>query len=176
VIASARAAIVLSVSVAISLFVGYLIAGASLGDIVTGPSRYNALSIMVLPVLAGVVGVLLAGVANAVFGTLAERLAGLRNGAPATTPGMTALVAGAAVGALPAARAPTALAAPSRSRLTQAERAVVAHLADGLRPKQIALLRSVALSTIRSQIKAAKRKTGARTIEQLIADAWYVDE
>ena len=52
--------------------------------------------------------------------------------------------------------------------LTDAERKVLALLRDGLVPKQAALELSVTLATIRSHIAAAKRKTGARTIEQLV--------
>jgi DNA-binding CsgD family transcriptional regulator len=89
---------------------------------------------------------------------------------------MTALLAGAPVLKLPSAQGPIASTPAARSALTPAEREVVTLLADGHRPKQIALLRGVALSTIRTQIKAAKHKTGARTIEQLIAVAWEADQ
>lgn len=176
VVASARAAIVMSVGVAGLLVVGYLLAGASLFDVVTGPNSYNAVSNVILPLIAGAVGVLLAAVANTVFGGLGEHMRGLRHGEPATTPGMTALLARSPVLlTLPPARAHVTCASHAQSALTPAEREVVALLAQGHRPKQIALLRGVALSTIRSQIQAAKRKTGSRTIDQLVAIAWDGD-
>jgi len=55
------------------------------------------------------------------------------------------------------------------SGLSGAERRVVALLAQGRAPKQIALESSLALATVRSHIANAKRKTGARTVEQLVA-------
>jgi DNA-binding CsgD family transcriptional regulator len=55
------------------------------------------------------------------------------------------------------------------SGLSGAEWRVVALLAQGRAPKQIALESSLALATVRSHIANAKRKTGARTVEQLAA-------
>src|SRR5204862_3215831 len=112
-----------------------------------------------------------------IFSRLPEVLYGLRHGEPATTPGLTALLAGQRMLALPAAPAPTNEVdhAPVGAALTPAEREVVGLLADGHRAKQIALLRGVELSTVRSQIKSAKRKTGARTLDELVAVAWEAD-
>lgn len=45
---------------------------------------------------------------------------------------------------------------------------MLALLKDGLLSKQAALELSVTLATVRSHIAAAKRKTGARTLEQLV--------
>jgi DNA-binding CsgD family transcriptional regulator len=56
----------------------------------------------------------------------------------------------------------------ARSPLTDAQREIVWLLAEGHRPKEIAWMRDVQISTVRSQIKAAKKKTSARTIEELI--------
>jgi DNA-binding NarL/FixJ family response regulator len=64
-------------------------------------------------------------------------------------------------GALPAD--PRALLAS----LTDAELRVATLLADGLAAKQIAVELAVGLSTVRTRIASAKRKTGARTLEQL---------
>ena len=55
------------------------------------------------------------------------------------------------------------------SKLTTAERQVIALLASGRAPKQAAHELHVELSTVRSHIAAAKRKTGACTLEQLVA-------
>ena len=45
---------------------------------------------------------------------------------------------------------------------------MVQRLADGLAPKQIAHLFGVKLSTVRSHIKCAKAKTGAKTPAELV--------
>jgi DNA-binding CsgD family transcriptional regulator len=62
--------------------------------------------------------------------------------------------------------------------LTPAEVAVLELLAAGQAPKQAARKLSVSLATVRSHIAAGKRKTGARTLEQLVgiyAEAVVVD-
>jgi DNA-binding CsgD family transcriptional regulator len=53
--------------------------------------------------------------------------------------------------------------------LSTAERDVLALLARGHAPKQAAYERGTTIATVRSQIAAAKRKTGARTLGQLVA-------
>lgn len=53
--------------------------------------------------------------------------------------------------------------------LTRAERRVVDALAKGWAPKQMAHRWGVADATIRTHIRHAKRKTGARTIPELVA-------
>jgi len=52
--------------------------------------------------------------------------------------------------------------------LSTRERAVLEFLAQGLTPKQIAGRSFLALATVRSRIASAKRKTGARTLDQLV--------
>jgi DNA-binding CsgD family transcriptional regulator len=52
--------------------------------------------------------------------------------------------------------------------LTTAERRVLELLSRGRAPKQVALELHVALSTVRSHIASAKRRTGARTVEELV--------
>lgn len=52
--------------------------------------------------------------------------------------------------------------------LTPAERTVLELLAAGHAPKQAARELSVSVATVRSHIAAGKRKTGARTLEQLV--------
>lgn len=54
-----------------------------------------------------------------------------------------------------------------RTPLTAAERRVVSLLAAGRAPKQISADLGVALSTVRSHLKAAKRKTQTRTLTEL---------
>jgi DNA-binding CsgD family transcriptional regulator len=171
VVVNARGAMGISLTIAASVFAGYLLAGASPADVLTGAHRDSALNSALLPILTGLVGVMLAGVTNSIFGRIPEIVDGLRHGAPASTPAMTALLAGHPIALLPPGPRERR-AVPGRVALTSAEREVVALLADGLRPKQIARLRGVAISTVRSQIAAAKKKTGARTIEELIAITW----
>lgn len=168
VVVGARAVILTSLTIGCSMLAGYLLAGNSFSEILSEPYRYVALTNAVLPIVTGMVGLLLAGVINSIFNGLPETIAGLRRGAGATTTAMTALFRGEPVLLLPPSTRPAAVAA----RLTAAEREVVALLADGHHPKQIAQKRDVAISTVRSQIKAAKRKTGSRTIEQLIVVSW----
>lgn len=60
---------------------------------------------------------------------------------------------------------------PVVHRLSPAERRVIDLLAAGWRPKQVAARLGVSLPTVRSHIAAAKRKTGARTMEQLVGMA-----
>jgi DNA-binding CsgD family transcriptional regulator len=90
-------------------------------------------------------------------------LASVRASGPAITPELAAAVRTELLALLPRAD-PIQLIAP----LTNAERKVLALLRDGLLPEQAALELSITLATVRSHIAAAKRKTGARTIEQLI--------
>lgn len=160
------AALAVSLLISASVFAGYLLAGNAVADVLTGPYRYGAVSSAVLPIFTGLVGVLLATVANTIFSRLVSTLEGLRAGMPATTPGLTALLAGRPVLEL-AAASPKRHGTAASMRLTEAEREVVRLLAAGHTPQQIAQLRDVEESTVRSQIKTAKRKTGARTLAQL---------
>jgi len=89
---------------------------------------------------------------------------GMRAGVVALPPAMAEAVA------LPQPAIAGLLPAPSRlATLTPAERHVVAELAGGRAPKQIALEFGVSLATVRVHIKRAKRKTGARTLPELVA-------
>ena len=54
------------------------------------------------------------------------------------------------------------------ARLTSSERRVLTLLAQGLAPKQAAWELHVAISTVRSHIASAKRKSGARTLQQMV--------
>lgn len=99
--------------------------------------------------------------------TLTELPAGLeaiRSGAGwgrSITPALTAAVEGQR--ALPRAD-PRDITAG----LSPAERGVLALLAQGLAPKQAARQLGIATTTVRTHIASAKRKTGARTVEQLV--------
>ena len=63
---------------------------------------------------------------------------------------------------------PAQLPAPSRSRLSPAELRVVDRLAAGRTPQQIARELGVTINTVRSHLKEAKRKTGSRTLDELV--------
>lgn len=63
--------------------------------------------------------------------------------------------------------APLALPPGPPGVLTHTERSVVEGLATGVAAKQLAYDRGVSLATVRTHIKNAKRKTGARTLREL---------
>lgn len=72
--------------------------------------------------------------------------------------------------AAPATASP-ARAANRSTDLTPYERDIVHGLARGRAPKQLAADRGVSLATIRAHIQNAKRKTSARTLNELVAIA-----
>lgn len=55
------------------------------------------------------------------------------------------------------------------SGLSPAEREVVRSLARGLSPKEVASDRGTSIATVRTQIKRAKKKSMARTLNELVA-------
>lgn len=59
--------------------------------------------------------------------------------------------------------------------LTEAEAEVVEALAQGRAPKQIARDRGVSINTIRTQLRRAKSKTGARTLRELASLVTHPD-
>ena len=91
-------------------------------------------------------------------------LADVRAGtAPSVTPALTSAVRGEPIPLLPRGDA-----VAITQELSPSERAVLTLLAEGLAPKQAARELGVALTTVRSHIASGKRKTGARTLEQLV--------
>lgn len=88
----------------------------------------------------------------------------MRAGGASLTPQLALAAGGRHVLLLPPADPRTLIAA-----LTPAECDVVKLLAAGRRPSQAAFELWIALPTVRSRIAAAKRKTGARTVEHLVA-------
>ncbi|WP_170178824.1 helix-turn-helix transcriptional regulator [Solirubrobacter pauli] len=94
-----------------------------------------------------------------------EMLMLLRAGAPALTPALDQAVASRGAPLLLGPGEPQ----PIVIDLTPAEVRAVEGLAAGRAPKQIAFDQGVTLATIRTHLKHAKRKTGARTLRELAA-------
>ena len=111
----------------------------------------------------GAVGLLLVALLRRFLASAPQRLADLRAGGPSLTPQLALAAGGGPVKLLPRADARTLTAA-----LTRGERDVMRLLAEGRVPKQAAQDLSIALATVRSRIASAKRKTGARTLDQLV--------
>lgn len=96
-----------------------------------------------------------------------QALAEIRKGAPALTPWLTRAIQGAPLALPPGPGAPP--------RLTPTERRVVEGLAGGIAAKELAHSWEVSLATVRTHIKHAKRKTGARTLRELVAMVAHPD-
>ncbi len=110
------------------------------------------------------VGLLMVALLRRFLASAPQRLAAVHAGGRSLTPQLALAAGGRSVALLPAADARTLIA-----RLTSGERDVMALLASGRVPKQAAGDLSIALSSLRSRIASAKRKTGARTLDQLVA-------
>jgi DNA-binding CsgD family transcriptional regulator len=106
----------------------------------------------------------LAGLFNRFQNGAALILDGLRRGLPALTPSLSRAIErpGEPLLALPPGSA-------VRVRLTPAETRIVEGLARGDAPKQLAHEAGLSLATVRTHIRNAKRKTGARTLRALAA-------
>jgi DNA-binding CsgD family transcriptional regulator len=128
--------------------------------------------------LAGVLGALfaypfvacvllgLAGLYKRFLVNVDEVVVAIRSGSPALTPALTRAIALGGGDPVKLLGAP-----PPLSGLSTDELRVVAGLASGARPKQLAYAWGVSLPTVRKHIRLAKRKTGARTLPELAAMA-----
>lgn len=87
----------------------------------------------------------------------ADKLADIRTGGDALTPALGRAIHGT----------PLALPPGSPIDLTPSERKVVEGLAAGFAAKELARTWGVSLATVRTHIRNAKRKTGARTLREL---------
>lgn len=96
-----------------------------------------------------------------------RRLQALR-AAPRAAPAGWSPGPAAALEAPVAFREAAPAAAAAAGSLTPAEREIVTLLAAGRVPKEIAAARGTTLATVRTQIKHAKRRTGARTLDELV--------
>lgn len=137
--------------------------GSSLGWMV-GDGRYVVAGQLVNLGANATAGLLMVALLRRFLADAPVLLAAVRAGGGSLTPQLALAASGLHVPLLAAADARTLVAA-----LTPAECAVVELLAAGRVPKQAARDLSIALPTVRSRIAAAKRKTGARTIEHLAA-------
>jgi DNA-binding CsgD family transcriptional regulator len=145
-------------------FLGALaVHGSSLAWMV-GEGRYVVAGQLVNLAANVALGLLMIALLRRFLAEAALHLAAVRAGGRSLTPQLALAASGRHVALLPAADART-LIAP----LTDGEREVVTLLASGRVPKQAARELSIALATVRSRIAAAKRKTGARTLDQLVA-------
>jgi DNA-binding CsgD family transcriptional regulator len=88
----------------------------------------------------------------------------MRDGSPVLTPALAQAIQIGAGSPVRLLTAPSAFV-----DLTKREVRVVEELARGRRPKQIAFDWGVSLATVRTHIRRAKRKTGARTLPELAA-------
>lgn len=94
----------------------------------------------------------------------ADELQRMLSGTPALTPALAQAIAIGTGRRVPLLTAPSAFV-----DLTDREVRVIEDLARGRRPKQIAFDWGVSLATVRTHIRHAKRKTGARTLPELAA-------
>jgi DNA-binding CsgD family transcriptional regulator len=94
----------------------------------------------------------------------ADEIHRMRGGSPTLTPALARAIQIGEAPEVPLLPAPSAFA-----DLTDREVRVVEALARGRRPKQIAFDWGIALATVRTHIRHAKRKTGARTLPELAA-------
>jgi DNA-binding CsgD family transcriptional regulator len=158
-----------AISLAVSVL-GYLGDLAIRGDtprwMLLGGGHSMVLNQVVDLVLNAAAGMVLIALLRRFMVRVPATLAAARAEGEAVTP-LLARAVGAPASA--AALLPRADPGALIAALTAAERDVLALLAQGRAPKQAARDQGVALSTVRSHIAAAKRKTGARTLEQLVA-------
>ncbi len=153
------------------LLAAFLLDGMSLQAIVSGPERYIAVTDILNPLIIVLAALALTGVFRLVLANAASTLWRARCGEAASSPAMRALLAGQPVLALPAGDI-EAIRDERSEWLSAAERDIVERLASGETPKQIALARGVRDDTVYDQIGSAKQKSGAKTIEHLVALAW----
>ena len=164
-IVSSRRWVALAVIVsALGFLADWALQGHSLGWMVVGGGQGLAATQLIdLATNAAVVLALVAVLRRFLHGA-PELLSRAREGGDALTPQLAIAVREPAERLLGRAD-PSALI----RRLSAAERKVLVLLADGRAPKQAARDLTVSLATVRSHIASAKRKCGARTVEQLVA-------
>jgi DNA-binding CsgD family transcriptional regulator len=157
--------VALTLAVAVLGYVGDLaVNGHSLDWMFVGAGQSSVATQVADLVLNALAGMALLALLRSFMIRIPATLAAARTDGIAVTPLLARAVAPTVQAQLPRAD-PRDVIEP----LTTAERDVLALLAHGRAPKQAAYERGIAISTVRSHIRAAKRKTGARTLEQLVA-------
>lgn len=115
--------------------------------------------------LNAVAGLLAVALLRRCLAGVSTQLRDVRDGGWSLTPQLAIAVRAGGDATLLVRADPAALV----GQLTSAEREILGLLAAGNAPKQAARQLAVALPTVRSHIAAAKRKTGSRTLGQLVA-------
>lgn len=155
-----------AITLAVSML-GYLADLAIQGRSVAwmlGAGQSTVVTQLVDLLVNALVGMFVVGLVRRFLSRVPETLHAARTSRIAITSRLADAVAGDTTRQLSRAD-PAAIIGP----LTSRERNVLTLLARGRAPKQAARDLCVELSTVRSHIAAAKRKTGARTLEQLVA-------
>ena len=138
--------------------------GHSLDWMTTGPGQSLVVTQFVVLVTESSLVLALVTLVRRFMTHLPSSLEAVRSGQPAITPRLGAAVR--TPGQLLLGRAASAaVIAP----LSPAERKVLDLVAAGRAPKQAARDLVLSVTTVRSHLASAKRKTGARTLEQLVA-------
>ncbi len=199
VVVPARTALVFASVLSVATTGSFVLSGTALAELVTGDDRYIVITGFLNPFVIVLVALSLLGAFHDMIARAPTTLWEVRRGGPATTPAMTALFAGAPIPLLetggdrgeeerdPETTASQEAGDPGQSaalgartegvgsaehQLFPVEREIVALLASGRTPQQIALDLERSTDSIYGQIASAKRKAGARTIEHLVALAW----
>ena len=164
IVSSARWVLLCVIVSALGYVVDLGLLGHSLDWMFSGPGQDLVATQFVVLATEGALVFALVALVRRFMTRLPYTLAAVRNGAEAVTPRLAAAVRAPGQPVLERA-APADLIAP----LSAAERKVLDRLAAGRAAKQAAGDLFLSVSTVRSHIAAAKRKTGARTLEQLVA-------
>jgi DNA-binding CsgD family transcriptional regulator len=133
------------------------------GALVRQGELSGALGAMLGPLFAALVGLGVVRLFARLMSDVEPRLEAMRRGPAGLSPALTQAIIGGA-----AAR-PQLSAGSVLGLLTAAERRVVDGLAAGRRPKELAHSWCVSVATVRTHIRNVKRKTGARTLSELVA-------
>lgn len=139
------------------LYVTAVLASWSPASLIDQGRLGEVLGIMVSYPVAALLALGLRGRFTGFVDRVDAELDDIRGGARAFTPALGHAMRGA----------PLALPPGPPTDLTRTERRVVEALAAGLAAKEIAQRWSVSLATVRTHIRNAKRKTGARTLREL---------
>lgn len=143
--------------------------GMSTYELFRGPDRFQVTLLICTPVVTALVGLAVVGVFRDLLQNATAILDDVAAGGPASTPALGRLLHRGPQSLLTAGPpSPPA----TKPELTRTEADIVAMLRDGHTPKQIALQRGRSIHTVRTQIKHAKRKVGARTLNELISRTW----